>query len=147
MKRALVLLVLAACGTLVAGCSKPVGSVSGTVRYKGSPVPGGRIAFLASDGRQHGADIGEDGSYTVADVPVGPAKVSVDNSGLRLMEGLLSGKTPGGALAPKGKMPQLDLPKMAGHFVPIPPASSDPDKSGIVCEVHNGSQTFPVELK
>jgi hypothetical protein len=147
MKRACGLLVVAACAGLVAGCAPPAGSISGTVQYKGKPVPGGRIAFLAADGRLHPADIGEDGSYTVADVPVGPAKVSVDNQMLRMGQQAGVEKLLAGANAPRGQAPTPEMPKLVGRYVPLPATAADPEQSGIVYQVQTGRQTFPVDLK
>lgn len=66
--------------SLAAGCGGPkVGEVSGTVSYDGKPVEQGAIAFVPADG--NGPTAGgaiADGKYTVRNVPVGTAKVSIN---------------------------------------------------------------------
>src|SRR5436305_6529586 len=64
----LVLLALAG-----AGCSAGTGTVSGTVRCKGEPLPFGRISFHCQTGDKRVlAGTIRDGVYTVYDIPVGP---------------------------------------------------------------------------
>jgi hypothetical protein len=72
---------------LLAGCGggPAVGEVSGTVTYDGQTVETGSIAFHPADG--NGPSAGgaiTNGKYTVANVPVGTAKVRI--SGTRVKE-------------------------------------------------------------
>src|SRR5207245_1678259 len=79
------LLLLAAVG---GGCKPPAvetAAVSGTVKFKGKPLPGGRVTFVADKGgTSASAVIEENGSYKVAGVPVGTVHITVDN---RMLEG------------------------------------------------------------
>jgi prepilin-type processing-associated H-X9-DG protein len=52
------------------------GTVTGRVTYQGQPVPGGTIIFYTG-GPEVAAKIEADGTYTLADVPVGYAGVAV----------------------------------------------------------------------
>ena len=62
---------------LTAGCGKPsTGEVSGKVTFRGEPVSSGTIAFIGADGRVTSAMI-EGGSYQLAKVPLGPARITV----------------------------------------------------------------------
>jgi hypothetical protein len=65
----------AACG--VAGCGSSTATVSGTVMYKGAPVPTGEVIFHCDDGTVHASAIGAAGGYHVDRCPVGPARVRV----------------------------------------------------------------------
>jgi hypothetical protein len=66
----------------VAGCGKGSGTVSGKVTLDGKPVPGGSINFacLNEEGKVQTAltaQIDEDGSYRVANIPEGPVKITI----------------------------------------------------------------------
>jgi hypothetical protein len=66
-------LLLCALGT---GCGSGQGEVSGTVRYRGKPLPFGTIQFLGQDGIPYAGRIQPDGTFSVR-VPTGEAKVIV----------------------------------------------------------------------
>lgn len=58
--------------------------VSGTVIFKGKPVPGGVITFVASDsGNTAGGTLKSDGTYYIEDVPVGENKVTIDPEAIK----------------------------------------------------------------
>src|SRR4051812_14883480 len=79
MSYRLALVVALALG-LVAGCVKnrqAPAKVSGSVTYKGNPVPAGNIAFHSDKGTYR-ASLGEDGTYEIADVPIGELVVTVE---------------------------------------------------------------------
>lgn len=61
----------------LAGCSGGVGDVSGKVSYKNKPVVFGSVSFVGSDGIPRSARINPDGTYTVKDMAVGEAKITV----------------------------------------------------------------------
>src|SRR5207244_6527511 len=63
---------------VVMGCGSSYAKVTGKVKYKGAPLPSGKIAFIGKDGTEPGTgDIGEDGSYTVQAAPIGDCVVTV----------------------------------------------------------------------
>jgi len=139
---------------LVVGCSgkrksAEYGEVSGRVFYKGSPLPGGRITFVAPDGYNGGDNIDEKGNYKIS-APVGPVKIGVDNSML-LKGGGGGGRRGGGSGAP-AKMPSLKRPgseeahQLPGRYVNIPDKYRHPDESGLTYTVQSGSQTHDVKL-
>ena len=67
---------------LAAGCGSK-GTVTGTVTHNGTPLKGGTIQFIPEDGSQvAGAEIGEDGRYTIEKVPAGKVKVVVETYSL-----------------------------------------------------------------
>src|SRR5947209_18635287 len=70
---------------LVLGCAggssatPELAPVSGKVTFKGKPLPGGRITFVALKGGQTGSgNIDEKGEYQIR-APVGDVSITVDN--------------------------------------------------------------------
>ncbi|HEV3143674.1 MAG TPA: carboxypeptidase-like regulatory domain-containing protein [Gemmataceae bacterium] len=57
------------------GCTGGKSQISGTVTYKGNPLPGGSIVFRAADGKEYGSSIDNNGKYFVDKVPTGNMKV------------------------------------------------------------------------
>ena len=99
-KRLSLLIVLA--GTvLLAGCSRPVGSVSGKVSYLTKPLKGGSVTFISTEGRPSASTtINEDGTYTVSNLQAGSYKICVDTSLLKPSAD--AGGYPAGAKGDKG---------------------------------------------
>src|SRR5439155_22358434 len=64
--------------TLIVGCGGK-GDVTGQVSYKGKPLVCGTVQFEASDKTFKQGIINRDGSYVIEGVPVGEAKVAVNN--------------------------------------------------------------------
>jgi hypothetical protein len=112
-------------GLALAGCTGGGrGDISGVVKYKGEPLPGGTILFYGQPKGQWSGEIKEDGSYTVTGVPTGTAKIAI---------------IPAVNVNLGGGAPQVKA-------VTIPPKYSDPEKSGLTCEVQGGAQNHPVTL-
>jgi len=65
--------------SLLAGCGKRVGDVTGKVQYQGTPVTSGMVTVIGAGGVPLRGDIAEDGSYTVQKVPVGEATFLVSS--------------------------------------------------------------------
>jgi hypothetical protein len=133
------LLVLAAAA---GGCGRSTATLSGTVAYRGRPVTSGEVVFLAADGRASAhAPIGPDGHYTVEGVPVGEARVAVDNPppswyavGQRLPAALANDPEVREARA------------QAARYVPTPPRYRDPNQSGLTHTVEKGSHSYDIAL-
>jgi hypothetical protein len=114
--------------------------VTGKVYYKGKPLPGGRLTFVAGEGGSFSSSavIGEDGSYTMK-APVGPVSIAVDNTMLRP------------SFTDK-KRPQLKPPgapeptKMKGRYVDIPRKYFSTELSGLKYIVTQGEQTHDIKL-
>jgi hypothetical protein len=74
------------------GCGER-GRVSGTVSYRGRPLPDGTVVLLASDGRAYHGQIGSDGRFAIPEVPSGETHVAISS----LVEGTRSnGRVAGG---------------------------------------------------
>src|SRR5262245_43137155 len=71
-------LTLAAVLLAASGCTKPVASISGKVTFDGKALTEEEINFIGEDGKARSSVIStHDGSYHIADAPVGKVKVSV----------------------------------------------------------------------
>lgn len=159
--------VLFAAGLLLAaGCSKPVGTVSGKVTYQGKELKGGGVAFVSTDGGPSFAGtIGPDGSYRVPEIRGGTYKVTVDNSALKAPTTTMGpgmgappivpkgakGGPPPGANVPEGYVasdPNAMKANAAGkNYVALPPKYLSADTTDITYEFKGGDDTFNVELK
>lgn len=158
--------VLFAAGLLVvAGCNKPVGTVSGKVTYQGKALKGGGVTFVSTDGgRSFAGIIGPDGSYKVTEIVGGTYKVTVDNNSLKgqertgpataapppLVPAGAKGGPPPGANLPAGYVasdPNAMKANAAGkNYVALPPKYLSADTTDITYEF-KGDDTFNVELK
>jgi hypothetical protein len=118
-------------------------TISGKVTYKGATLKAGRVTYAGSDKRSLTSDIGEDGTYTVAGVASGPAKISVQTSYMKNIRGK-SYKVPPDA--PPGYSGGID-PALRAKYVLIPENYEDPEKSGLTFDVKGGTQSHDIELK
>lgn len=136
---------LLSCG-LLAGCGGSKGTVSGKVSYKGQPLKGGNVSIVSKAGGALNSTIGEDGTYKISQVPLGPATITVETRSLRPVS---QKSMPGPyAKAPKDALPPgLDSSGDAKHYVPIPEQYADPEKSGLSLDVKSGSQPHDIDLK
>ncbi len=155
--------------SLPVGCGSAKGHVSGKVTLAdGKPLPGGNIIFYPQQGSNTApiiATIKEDGTYDAPNVPVGPAKVAVNNADLN--PNTDESITPSGAKSAaaenmpafvKKKMPEMGPPKEAmkqmpqggkpkpvGTYVPIDSKYAKPETSPLTYDVQRGDQTFDVK--
>ena len=63
---------------IACGCSSR-GTVSGKVTFRGKPVVWGTVSVIASDNVQYAAQITSEGTYSIPNVPTGPAKFAVSS--------------------------------------------------------------------
>jgi hypothetical protein len=132
----------AGCGT---GPPKPPPSakVSGTVLYRGQPLPGGRISFVTvAGGFATTATIREDGKYEIS-APTGDVQISVDNSMLMPRRG--SPMQPPQSEGMKQHSGGAEDP-VKGQYVNLPSKYFRPDTSGLTYTVKKGDQTHDVPL-
>jgi hypothetical protein len=111
---------------ILSGCghSGSVGKVTGKVRYKDQLLSSGTVTFVGADGKvQHGA-IAADGTYRIARVAVGTARVAVLSH----------------SRAPAGLGDGQEKP------VAIPKRYERPETSGLTYEVKKGRQSFDIDL-
>lgn len=126
-----------------AGCGSPTAVVSGTVTFKGHPLPSGTILFHGSDGRVEHGLIGSNGVYTLTNAPPGPVRISV-KSHPASPTGMPSRGGPPPA-APTDLSPAVKEQR-DGKFVSIPARYLDPQRSGLTYTVRPGIQTHDINL-
>lgn len=169
--RAFGVVLLAGC-LLLAGCSRPTGTLSGKVTYMNKSLKGGTVTFVSAEGRQsYSADIKEDGTYFVMSITGGDYKVCVDTSHLKPPSAAggytgSGGKSappapaagdkkgaapPPGAALPEGYTPsnpsEANAAANAKKYVQIPESYKDADKTDLKLTVTGGPQTFDIPLK
>jgi hypothetical protein len=120
--------------------------VKGRVLFKGTPLPGGQLAFHSAKGTSAAgtAVIDESGNYSI-NSPEGDVKITVDNQMLmpgaarekRIAEKMGAGPRPGG--------PQPT--EVKGKYVPIPAKYLSPETTDLTYTVKKGEQTHDIELK
>jgi len=147
------LLVLATLSAV--GCGGGTGTVTGKVTYNGNPLKGGEVWYVSEASKQTlSAQIGEDGTYTVNQVPVGPAKIVVKTK--QLLVQAYAGPPAGRGGAGKGKEPKhtneggYEKPSNEDakrKFVAIPTRYEDAETSGLTYTVRRGSQNNDVKLE
>lgn len=125
---ALTVLVVAGCG-----CGGRKGEVSGTVSYRGQPLPVGTVTFFGKDNQNVGSSAISEGKYKVSQVPPGSVKITVATP------------PPPGRTAGNAPPPPKDMPAPIASIA-IPPKYSSPDQSGLTYEVKSGSQAHPIDL-
>jgi hypothetical protein len=123
------------------GCAKRGGydtaDVTGKVLFKGKPLPGGQVTFVAvQGGTATTGTIDENGSYSVK-APVGDVRIAVDNRMLR--------KT--ASKGPMLKRPDAEGPStLKGEYVHYNEKYYGPDTSGLTFKVEKGTNTHDINL-
>jgi hypothetical protein len=115
---------------LLAGCAGQ-GKVSGTVKFAGQVLAGGTITFYDSRNMTQSSPIGEDGSYSISRVAVGPVKVSI--------------AVPI-SIPIQGTLPGAQTTVTTTKTPAIPTRYNDPKESGLGFEVTRGNQTKDFDL-
>jgi hypothetical protein len=138
---------LAVClALLVAGCSSR-GTVSGTVTYRGKPVPSGNVTFVPERGPAVTAVI-DGGKYTAENVPAGPAKVAVTSVSVEVSSGFAKHmQPPKDAPIPPEARQALEAGAQIKKGIDLPANYADPDKSGLSLKVTGGPQAHNIDLK
>jgi hypothetical protein len=152
---------------LAAGCTKPKGSLKGTVLYKDKTnntyklMPGGYLTFTPVEGgRTFTANIDpKDGSYAIADLPVGTLKVTVQSvrapTGNAPSRGESSSKAakdkskpPSSAGIPEDLQDKFDPSKSAGKYVDIDKKYQDLATTPLEITVEKGEKTAePIKVE
>jgi hypothetical protein len=142
-----------------AGCGKrepPTGEVSGTVTYKGKPLPEGMITFFNADEGRSGQAAIKDGEYECPNAPVGPCGVEVSVNIAReaganapdmskRMKAMMAKAKGMGADVPEDAPTELKAEHSSA--IPIPRRYANYKTSGLTCTVEQGKQTLNVPLQ
>ncbi len=125
------------------GCGRPTGEISGTVMYRGKPLPSGTLTCLDVNNQALGSSAISQGSYSIARVPVGPVKIIVTTPPVSL-------GNPTQPRAPKKTdkdSPRNRSPDPRVPAVVIPAQYGNPDQSGLTYTVQAGAQQHNIDLK
>jgi hypothetical protein len=128
----------------MAGCGQSTGTLKGKVSINGTQLKGGKISFYCADGRSFLTEIQEDGSYIIAKLPPGKAKICVDTSQLNPATSRSYKYS-----APPGKMKDVPASKAPGieRYVEIPAKYANPETTDLSIEITPGSKQHDVEMK
>jgi len=151
---------------LLPGCSRPVGTVSGTVTYQGKPLQAGNVSFVSTDGGQSfAAGLNESGNYKVPNILGGSYKVCVETTSFKpAAQGVPAGPggkgpaippgkggPPPGAEVPEGYTPSSPAALAAAQskkkYVPIPEKYAKDSTTDLSFTFKGGDATFDIELK
>src|SRR5436190_10216023 len=130
---------------LLGGCGKPTGTLTGTVRYKGTALTGGSVLVYCEDEQILAGTIREDGTYTIACLPEGKAVITV-MALPRVPEGFylkqnLPKTTDDGPRSPSDAAYAKDDP------MKLPRRYATREESGLSVVIARGSQVYDIDLK
>ena len=127
----------------VSGCPRGKAVVSGKVTLKdGTPVSNGTITFWPSDGRPASNNLKSDGTYVVADAPVGDVKVTIVPPAKKMSSAHMPAAPPGQKGMPKEMIPEGDdQGGTGGKIVAVPEKYKDHANTPLTYTVTRGSQT------
>ena len=146
---------------MVAGCGNTT-KVKGQVLFDGQPLPGGILSFTPGEGNPGNlmtATIREDGTFVMADAPIGPVKVSIANTHLKPEKPEEKARRDRGEAPRVRGIPRFYLkpeaikriaeqeaaPKI-GRYVKIPVQYYNSATSGITAKVQRGGEPVKIEL-
>jgi hypothetical protein len=122
---------------VIFGCGEKVGSVSGKVTFRDKPIPVGTVTFFGQKNRVVFAELEEDGSYIVENIPVGHADITVETPNVQpYIPGQGQPAPPPGVLSPAYTRPNIRIPD---HYV-------DRALSGLAHDVQEGPQALDIVL-
>ena len=133
----------------VVGCSGGKGEVSGRIKFKGEPLPSGRVTFACQAGDKEvlSTEI-LNGSYTVSGIPVGPVKILVETFPPPSLTTRPPTKIPGGIPPNIKGMPEPGTrPPPPEKHVAIPLRYSNLGQSGLTYMVTSGQQEHDILLQ
>jgi hypothetical protein len=150
-----------------AGCSRPVGTVSGKVSHQGKALKGGSVSFVSSEGlRSFSAGIKSDGTYQIPDLIGGDYKVCVETESLKPARAGVptypgqaaqpavpkgKGGPPPGAAVPEGYTPSDPASAAAANnakrYVAIPAKYGDPKTTTLDYTFKGGTETHDIDLQ
>jgi hypothetical protein len=144
----------------MAGCGVGQGKISGTVKFDGKPLPGGRLMFFPQvEGLNSvAAVVDEQGNYQ-AELPACEVKVTVNNQELKPRSSLALGIPPGLRLSGEAVKKIAEKPQKAtgtvdpgmhgrlpGKYVELPAKYYSVTTTPLSFTVNRGNQTHEIDL-
>lgn len=120
--------------------------MKGKVSFMGQNLTAGTIAFVGS-GRTGSGVIKSDGTYSVADAPVGDVTITVETPPLPPGGVLSAPPPPAGVSMPKEFLPPGHEENTAVRVVPAPEKYKKVETSTLKYTVKSGSQDYDIDLK
>ena len=140
---------LLAFATGCGGGKKKSATVAGTVKFKGAPIPSGSVGFYEKDEKGQETLVAQggimNGSYTVENVPLGAATITVKTLKVRGLARNPRSWTPAKPGDNPGKLAE-GFKREEMEYVELPDKYGDPKKSGLEMTVAAGSNTKDLEL-
>lgn len=127
-------------------------TISGGVSFKGKTLTGGSVSFYTSTGTPYSASIALDGTYSLADLPVGEMVVCVETESINPD---LKASTSGDANRRLAMMGQRKGPQGQGgpvasgnepKYMKIPEKYAKQKTSPLTYTVKNGRQVYNIDL-
>ena len=149
MRTLIVFILVLAGASAITGCNNGPhagAKVTGTVKLDGKALPGGSVLMESADGKFKDAGvIGADGSFTVANAPLGKVKVA-----LIIPDAPVLPEPPAG----KGPEKPADLPKSGEKLsreslvmlAKVPAKYRDANQSGLSFEVGSSNQPYDIAI-
>ena len=130
------------------GCGASTGKVSGKVTYGDKVVKGGVVMFFVEGKGNAQGQISEDGTYSIAEVPAGSAKVCVDTKSMNPANAkpFMKYTAPKDAKAPEGFGGGPDRAELERRYVSIPERYADLTKTTLTQTITGGAQTYDIKL-
>jgi hypothetical protein len=137
------------------GCGSGTGAVTGRVTFRGKPVVSGSVVIVGADNKLVSCPLDAEGRYAVDGVPLGTVQVAVvspnPNPRPRLPPAFLIHREKERNLPENGNVkdsPAPVVPKVdSSKWFPLPKPYELADTSGITTTIHEGDNTFDIELK
>lgn len=118
------------------GCGEATGELSGTVIYNSKPVRSGTVTVAGSNGAVVQGVIEPDGTYRIAGVPIGTARIGVTSPNPKMSK--IHMRKKGEAPPPAQADP---------NWIAIPEQYADFQKSNLTTDVKSGKNVFNIEMK
>ena len=149
-------LLLAISAALLLGCSGPkrptTAKVTGTVKYKGNPVEGAQVSFMAEGApRSASGKTDAQGKYQLSmfetddGALIGKNTVTVSKTEMAAGAGSSSAEKPDAAYSQMMTKAAKGVPTATGKEIPLKYAN--PLTSKLQCEVKKGSNTHDINLE
>lgn len=118
-----------------AGCGPSQATVSGKVTLRGKPVTAGTVMFVGNNNQIATGKLDEQGHYVAPRVPMGSLKVAVQTLRPEQLQSMANQSKEASA-----------LPSRLANLVPVPQKYTDPETSGLTCQVNQAQQEYNIDL-